>query len=178
MGAGNTGNQFIGVAGREVKSASEFTARMRGGTARENQSRIPARVHQRKVPEGRSGGGWNSLCPGNCQRRLSAGRLRGGGGRENTVALVNAQWGGPADGMAWPSCALPMWGQCPQRRALRGLRAPKGTPGPQGEPGPQGGNWAAGARRTGRPQRAKRVTRGRPGRRIHCPLPPQPPSEA
>ena len=37
MGAGNTGNQFIGVAGREVKSASEFY-RMRGGTARENQS--------------------------------------------------------------------------------------------------------------------------------------------
>ena len=30
MGAGNTGNQFIGVAGREVKSASEFYSQNEG----------------------------------------------------------------------------------------------------------------------------------------------------
>ena len=65
MGAGNTGNQFIGVAGREVKSASEFYSQNEGryGPGR-TSLRIPARVHQRKVPEGRSGGGWEQSMSG------------------------------------------------------------------------------------------------------------------
>ena len=121
-----------------VKSASEFTARMRAVRPGRTSLRIPARVHQRKVPEGRSGGGWNSLCPGNCQRRLSAGRLRGGGGRENTVALVNAQWGGPADGNGVAELRIAYVGPVPAAQGTAGPQGPKGDPGPQGEPGPQG----------------------------------------
>ncbi|MFQ8761923.1 MAG: hypothetical protein ACLSAF_23045 [Intestinimonas sp.] len=128
MGAGNTGNQFIGVAGREVKSASEFYS--------QNEGRYgpgePVSVFQRGCINVRCRKGAPAV-DGTVYVRVTAsggyqpGDFEAEADGENTVALVNAQWElARRTGMAWPSCALPMWGQCPQRRALRGLRAPRG----------------------------------------------------
>lgn len=179
MGAGNTGNQFIGVAGREVKSASEFYS--------QNEGRYgpgePVSVFQRGCINVRCRKGAPAV-DGTVYVRVTAsggyqpGDFEAEADGENTVALVNAQWGGPADGNGVAELrALPMWGQCPQRRALRGLRAPKGTPAHRGNRDRKGKLGRRGPQDRKAPK-GQRVTRGRPGRRIHCPLPPQPPSEA
>lgn len=98
MGAGNTGNQFIGVAGREVKSPAEFFNQNVGQYAPEE----PVSVFQRGCINVKCQKGSPAI-DGTVYVRVTASSNYVVGGFEaeadgaNNVALVNAQWGGPAD---------------------------------------------------------------------------------
>lgn len=98
MGAGNTGNQFIGVAGREVKSPAEFFNQNVGQYAPEE----PVSVFQRGCINVKCQKGSPSI-DGTVYVRVTASGNYVVGGFEaeadgaNTVALSNAQWNGPAD---------------------------------------------------------------------------------
>ena len=98
MGAGNTGNQFIGVAGREVKSPAGFFNQNVGQYAPEE----PVSVFQRGCINVKCQKGAPSI-DGTVYVRVTASGSYVVGGFEaeadgaNTVALVNAQWNGPAD---------------------------------------------------------------------------------
>ena len=98
MGTGNTGNQFIGVAGREVKSPAEFFNQNVGQYAPEE----PVSVFQRGCINVKCQKGSPSI-DGTVYVRVTASGDYVVGGFEaeadgaNNVALVNAQWGGPAD---------------------------------------------------------------------------------
>lgn len=138
MGAGNTGNQFIGVAGREVKSASEFYS--------QNEGRYgpgePVSVFQRGCINVRCRKGAPAV-DGTVYVRVTAsggyqpGDFEAEADGENTVALVNAQWGGPADGNGVAELRIAYVGPVPAAQGTAGPQGPKGDPGPQGEPGPQ-----------------------------------------
>lgn len=98
MGTGNTGNQFIGVAGREVKSPAEFFNQNVGQYAPEE----PVSVFQRGCINVKCQKGSPSI-DGTVYVRVAASGNYVVGGFEaeadgtNTVALSNAQWNGPAD---------------------------------------------------------------------------------
>lgn len=98
MGTGNTGNQFIGVAGREVKSPAEFFNQNVGQYAPEE----PVSVFQRGCINIKCQKGSPSI-DGTVYVRVTASSNYVVGGFEaeadgaNTVALSNAQWNGPAD---------------------------------------------------------------------------------
>ena len=98
MGTGNTGNQFIGVAGREVKSPAEFFNQNAGQYAPEE----PVSVFQRGCINVKCQKGSPSI-DGTVYVRVAASSNYVVGGFEaeadgtNTVALVNAQWNGTAD---------------------------------------------------------------------------------
>ena len=98
MGAGNTGNQFIGVAGWEVKSPAGFFNQNVGQYAPEE----PVSVFQRGCINVKCQKGAPSI-DGTVYVRVTASGSYVVGGFEaeadgaNTVALVNAQWNGPAD---------------------------------------------------------------------------------
>ena len=98
MGTGNTGNQFIGVAGREVKSPAEFFTQSVGQYAPEE----PVSVFQRGCINVKCQKG-SPVIDGTVYVRVTASGNYDVGGFEaeadgaNTVALVNAQWGGTAD---------------------------------------------------------------------------------
>lgn len=98
MGAGNTGNQFIGVAGREVKSPAEFFNQNVGQYVPEE----PVSVFQRGCINVKCQKGSPSI-DGTVYVRVTASGNYLVGGFEaeadgaNTVALSNAQWNGPAD---------------------------------------------------------------------------------
>lgn len=98
MGTGNTGNQFIGVAGREVKSPAEFFNQNAGQYAPEE----PVSVFQRGCINVKCQKGSPSI-DGTVYIRVTASGNYVVGGFEaeadgaNTVALSNAQWNGPAD---------------------------------------------------------------------------------
>lgn len=98
MGAGNTGNQFIGVAGREVKSPAEFFSQNVGQYAPDE----PVSVFQRGCINVKCQKG-TPVIDGTVYVRVTASGNYIVGGFEaeadgaNTVALANAQWGGPAD---------------------------------------------------------------------------------
>ena len=98
MGTGNTGSQFIGVAGREVKSATEFFSQQAGQYAPDE----PVSVFQRGCINVRCQKG-APVIDGTVYVRVTASGDYPAGGfeaeadGENTVALLNAQWGGPAD---------------------------------------------------------------------------------
>ena len=98
MGTGNTGNQFIGVAGREVKSPAEFFSQSVGQYAPEEA----VSVFQRGCINVKCQKGAPTV-DGTVYVRVTASGTYVVGGFEaeadgaNTVALVNAQWGGPAD---------------------------------------------------------------------------------
>lgn len=98
MGTGNTGNQFIGVAGREVKSATELYKQNVGQYAPEE----PVSVFQRGCINVKCQKG-TPVIDGTVYVRVveSDGYAVGGfeaeADGENTVALLNAQWNGPAD---------------------------------------------------------------------------------
>lgn len=98
MGTGNTGNQFIGVAGREVKSPAEFFNQNVGQYAPED----PVSVFQRGCINVKCQKGSPSI-DGTVYVRVTASGNYVVGGFEaeadgaNTVALSNAQWNGPAD---------------------------------------------------------------------------------
>lgn len=98
MGTGNTGGQFIGVAGREVKSPAEFFSQSVGQYAPEEA----VSVFQRGCINVKCQKGSPSI-DGTVYVRVTASGNYVVGGFEaeadgtNTVALVNAQWNGPAD---------------------------------------------------------------------------------
>lgn len=98
MGAGNTGNQFIGVAGREVKSPAEFFNQDVGQYA----PKEPVSVFQRGCINVKCQKGEPTI-DGTVYVRVAASEGYSVGGFEaeadgaNTVALSNAQWNGPAD---------------------------------------------------------------------------------
>lgn len=98
MGTGNTGNQFIGVAGREVKSPAGFFNQNVGQYAPEE----PVSVFQRGCINVKCQKGSPSI-DGTVYVRVTASSNYVVGGFEaeadgaNTVALSNAQWNGPAD---------------------------------------------------------------------------------
>lgn len=98
MGTGNTGNQFIGVAGREVNSPAEFFNQNVGQYAPED----PVSVFQRGCINVKCQKGFPSI-DGTVYVRVTASGNYVVGGFEaeadgtNTVALSNAQWNGPAD---------------------------------------------------------------------------------
>ena len=98
MGSGNTGNQFIGVAGREVKSPAEFFSQSVGQYAPQEA----VSVFQRGCINVKCQKG-SPVIDGTVYVRVTASGNYVVGGFEaeadgtNTVALVNAQWNGPAD---------------------------------------------------------------------------------
>ena len=98
MGSGNTGNQFIGVAGREVKSPAEFFSQSVGQYAPQEA----VSVFQRGCINVKCQKGSPAI-DGTVYVRVTASGNYDVGGFEaeadgtNTVALVNAQWNGPAD---------------------------------------------------------------------------------
>ena len=142
MGAGNTGNQFIGVAGREVKSASEFYS--------QNEGRYgpgePVSVFQRGCINVRCRKGAPAV-DGTVYVRVTAsggyqpGDFEAEADGENTVALVNAQWGGPADGNGVAELRIAYVGPVPAAQGTAGPQGPKGDPGPQGDQGPAGPSY-------------------------------------
>lgn len=98
MGTGNTGGQFIGVAGREVKSPAEFFSQSVGQYAPQEAVSVFRRgCINVKCQKG------SPAIDGTVYVRVTASGNYDVGGFEaeadgaNTVALVNAQWGGPAD---------------------------------------------------------------------------------
>ena len=131
MGAGNTGNQFIGVAGREVKSASEFYS--------QNEGRYgpgePVSVFQRGCINVRCRKGAPAVDGAVYVRVTASGGYQPGdfeaeADGENTVALVNAQWGGPADGNGVAELRIAYVGPVPAAQGTAGPQGPKGDPGP------------------------------------------------
>lgn len=98
MGTGNTGNQFIGVAGREVKSPAEFFSQNVGQYAPQEA----VSVFQRGCINVKCQKG-TPVIDGTVYVRITASGDYASGGFEaeadgtNTVALSNAQWNGPAD---------------------------------------------------------------------------------
>lgn len=98
MGTGNTGNQFIGVAGREVKSPAEFFSQNVGQYAPQEA----VSVFQRGCINVKCQKG-TPVIDGTVYVRITASEDYAVGGFEaeadgtNTVALSNAQWNGPAD---------------------------------------------------------------------------------
>lgn len=98
MGSGNTGNQFIGVAGREVKSPAELYSQNVGQYAPGE----PVSVFQRGCINVKCQKGAPAV-DGTVYVRVTASEGYPAGGFEaeadgaNTVALPNAQWNGPAD---------------------------------------------------------------------------------
>lgn len=98
MGSGNTGNQFIGVAGREVKSPAELYSQNVGQYAPGE----PVSVFQRGCINVKCQKGAPAV-DGTVYVRVTASEGYPAGGFEaeadgaNTVALPNAQWNGSAD---------------------------------------------------------------------------------
>ena len=98
MGSGNTGNQFIGVAGREVKSPAELYSQNVGQYAPGE----PVSVFQRGCINVKCQKGTPTV-DGAVYVRVTASEGHPAGGFEaeadgaDTVALPNAQWNGPAD---------------------------------------------------------------------------------
>lgn len=127
MGSGNTGNQFVGVAGREVKTATQYNGQSVGSYAPGEAVSVFQRGNinvkcQKGAP----------VIDGTVYVRVAARGDYAVGGFEaeadgaNTVALSNAQWGGPADGNGVAELRIAYVGPVP---------AVAGTPGPAGEDG-------------------------------------------
>ena len=127
MGSGNTGNQFVGVAGREVKTATQYNGQSVGSYAPGEAVSVFQRGNinvkcQKGAP----------VIDGTVYVRVAASGGYSVGGFEaeadgaNTVALSNAQWGGPADGNGVAELRIAYVGPVP---------AVAGTPGPAGEDG-------------------------------------------
>lgn len=131
MGAGNTGNQFIGVAGREVKSPAEFFNQNVGQYAPEE----PVSVFQRGCINVKCQKG-SPVIDGTVYVRVTAsgnyvvGGFEAEADGENTVALVNAQWNGPADQNGVAELRIAYVGPAPEGGS--------GTPGPAGPAGKDG----------------------------------------
>lgn len=121
MGAGNTGNQFIGVAGREVKSPAEFFNQNVGQYAPAE----PVSVFQRGCINVKCQKGEPTI-DGTVYVRVAASEGYSVGGFEaeadgaNVVALSNAQWNGPADNNGVAELRIAYVGPVPAVSGLAG----------------------------------------------------------
>lgn len=98
MGSGNTGNQFIGVAGREVKSPAELYSQNVGQYAPGE----PVSVFQRGCINVKCQKGTPTVDGAVYVRVTASGDYPAGGFEAeadgaSTMVLPNAQWNGPAD---------------------------------------------------------------------------------
>ena len=98
MGTGNTGGQFIGIAGREVKSPAEFFSQSVGQYAPQEA----VSVFQRGCINVKCQKGSPAIDGTVYVRVTASGNYQPGGFEAeadgaNTVALPNAQWNGPTD---------------------------------------------------------------------------------
>ncbi len=139
MGAGDTANQFIGIAAREVKTAVDYLAQSTGAYFPEDA----VSVFQR--------GSINVLCQrgtpvidGKVYVRVAenplfadamVGGLEATEDGENTIQLVNAQWNGSADENGIAELRIAYIGPT---EGAAGPQGPMGPAGPKGETGPQG----------------------------------------
>lgn len=115
MGTGNIGGQFIGVAGREIKSAAELYNQNVG----QYQPGEPVSVFQRGCVNVKCQKGTPAIDGTVYVRVTASGNYVVGGfeaeaGGANTVALVNAQWGGPADGNGVAELRIAYVGPAPE----------------------------------------------------------------
>lgn len=99
MGSGSTGAQFVGVAGREVKSATGYLAQSTGRYAPND----PVSVFQRGTICVHCQKGVPSMDGPVYVRVVKSGAYEVGGFEaeadgENSVVLPNAMWNGPKDG--------------------------------------------------------------------------------
>lgn len=99
MGSGSTGAQFVGVAGREVKSATGYLAQSTGRYAPND----PVSVFQRGTICVHCQKGAPSMDGPVYVRVVKSGAYEVGGFEaeadgENSVVLPNAMWNGPKDG--------------------------------------------------------------------------------
>lgn len=121
MGDGNTGNQFIGVAGREVKSPAEFFNQNVGQYAPAE----PVSVFQRGCINVKCQKGEPTI-DGTVYVRVAASEGYSVGGFEaeadgaNVVALSNAQWNGPADNNGVAELRIAYVGPVPAVSGLAG----------------------------------------------------------
>lgn len=127
MGSGNTGNEFIGVAGKEVKTATQYNGQSVGTyTPGEAVSVFQRGNINVKCQKGAP------VIDGTVYIRVTASGDYVVGGFEaeadgtNTVALSNAQWGGPADSNGVAELRIVYVGPVP---------VVAGTPGPAGADG-------------------------------------------
>lgn len=127
MGSGNTGNEFIGVAGKEVKTATQYNGQSVGTyTPGEAVSVFQRGNINVKCQKG------TPVIDGTVYVRVAARGDYAVGGFEaeadgaNTVALSNAQWGGPADSNGVAELRIVYVGPVP---------VVAGTPGPAGADG-------------------------------------------
>lgn len=127
MGSGNTGNEFIGVAGKEVKTATQYNGQSVGTyTPGEAVSVFQRGNINVKCQKG------TPVIDGTVYVRVTASGDYVVGGFEaeadgtNTVALSNAQWGGPADSNGVAELRIVYVGPVP---------VVAGTPGPAGADG-------------------------------------------
>lgn len=142
MGSGSTGAQFVGVAGREVKSATGYLAQSTGRYAPND----PVSVFQR-----------GTICV-HCQKGVPAmdgpvyvrvvksggyevGGFEAEADGENSVVLPNAMWNGPKDGNGVAELRIAYVGPIPTVAGIPGPQGPDGPQGPEGPPGPAGPSY-------------------------------------
>lgn len=127
MGAGDTGGQFIGVAGREIKSATEYNGQNVGSYAASEA----VSVFQRGCINVKCQRGTPAADGAVYVRTAASGSYVIGGFEaeadgSNSVLLPNAQWSGKADSNGIAELRIAYVGGLPQAA---------GTPGPAGEDG-------------------------------------------
>lgn len=143
MAAGSEGNQFVGVAGRELKTAAAFTSQNAGAYFPGE----PVSVFQRGCIQVKCQKGVPAIDKTVYVRVVASGDYAVGGFEaeddgEKTVSLYNAQWNGPVDENGVAELRIAYVGPVP---VSQGVPGPQGEPGPQGDPGPQGPKGDPGA---------------------------------
>ena len=101
MGAGDTANQFVGIAGREVKTAVDYLAQSTGAYFPEDAVSVFQRgcinvLCQRGTPV-IDGKVYVRVAENPLFADAMVGGLEATEDGENTIQLVNAQWNGSAD---------------------------------------------------------------------------------
>lgn len=145
MGAGDTANQFVGIAGREVKTAVDYLAQSTGAYFPEDAVSVFQRgcinvLCQRGTPV-IDGKVYVRVAENPLFADAMVGGLEATEDGENTIQLVNAQWNGSADENGIAELRIAYVGPM---ETMAGPPGPKGDTGPQGpkgdqgEPGPQG----------------------------------------
>lgn len=133
MGAGDTANQFVGIAGREVKTAVDYLAQSTGAYFPEDA----VSVFQRGCINVLCQRG-NPIIDGKVYVRVvenplfadaMVGGLEAAEDGENTIQLVNAQWNGSADENGIAELRIAYIGPT------------EGAAGPQGPMGPAGPSY-------------------------------------
>lgn len=145
MGAGDTANQFVGIAGREVKTAVDYLAQSTGAYFPEDAVSVFQRgcinvLCQRGTPV-IDGKVYVRVAENPLFEDAVVGGLEAAEDGENTIALINAQWNGSADENGIAELRIAYVGPMETMAGPPGPKGdtgPQGPKGPQGEPGPQG----------------------------------------